>query len=45
MKAARYKWALAHNPDDPDKPFDPRKVIYTDETPAKVGAVRGFMRS
>ena len=45
MKAARYKWALAHNPDDPDKPFDPRRVIYTDETPAKVGAVRGFMRS
>jgi len=45
MKAARYKWALAHNPDDPDKPFDPRRVIYTDETAIKVGAERGYMRS
>lgn len=45
MKTARYKWALSHNPDDPDHPFHPRRVIYTDETPAKVGAIRGFMRS
>ena len=43
MKEARFQWALLYNPDPtPSQPaFDWISVIFTDETPAKVGLVAG----
>ncbi|KAH6611673.1 hypothetical protein C7974DRAFT_446141 [Boeremia exigua] len=44
----RYKWALAHNPDKykeyDNQGFDFRIVVFSDETPARVGEQRGMMR-
>ncbi|KAF1995096.1 hypothetical protein P154DRAFT_556935 [Amniculicola lignicola CBS 123094] len=48
-KQKRYKWALAHNPDlheiGDNKGFNFRRVVYTDETPARAGDQRGIKRS
>ncbi|KAF2627244.1 hypothetical protein BU25DRAFT_468862 [Macroventuria anomochaeta] len=44
----RYKWALVHNPDRYEYGdglgFDFRNVVFTDETPARVGEQRGMQR-
>lgn len=44
----RYEWALAHNPDQYEYGdglgFDFRNVVFTDETPARVGEQRGMQR-
>jgi len=45
----RLQWALAHNPDRDEVGdglgFDFRKVVFTDETPARVGEERGMIRT
>ncbi|KAF1972160.1 hypothetical protein BU23DRAFT_508906 [Bimuria novae-zelandiae CBS 107.79] len=45
----RYEWALAHNSDKDEygdgKGFNYRRVVYTDETPARVGEQRGMKRA
>ena len=45
----RYAWALTHNPDRNEYGdglgFDFRTVVFTDETPARVGEERGMMRT
>lgn len=45
----RYEWALAHNPDRGEeydnKGFNFRKVVFSDETPARIGEERGMMRT
>ncbi|KAF1972838.1 hypothetical protein BU23DRAFT_568679 [Bimuria novae-zelandiae CBS 107.79] len=44
----RYRWALAHNPDKYEYGdglgFDFKQVIFTDETPARIGEERGMQR-
>lgn len=49
QKNARYQWALSHNPDKnkvgDNLGFNFRKVIFTDETPARVGEQRGMKRA
>lgn len=44
----RYQWALAHNPDlyevGDGLGYDFRKVVFTDETPARIGEERGMQR-
>ncbi|KAF1354196.1 hypothetical protein EJ07DRAFT_168386 [Lizonia empirigonia] len=44
----RYQWALAHNPDRYKEGdglgFDFRQVVFTDETPARIGDERGMQR-
>jgi hypothetical protein len=50
----RYQWALAHNPaaHNPDRDheydnngFNFREVVFTDETPARVGELRSMIRA
>lgn len=44
QKKIRLEWALTHNPDPSDErpePFNWLLVVFTDETPAKVGVKRG----
>lgn len=45
----RYEWALAHNPDKDkeydNKGFDFHQVVFSDETPARIGEERGMMRT
>ena len=49
QKACRHHWALDHNPDlhevGDNKGFNFRRVVYTDETPARVGEQRGILRA
>ncbi|KAF1969062.1 hypothetical protein BU23DRAFT_557913 [Bimuria novae-zelandiae CBS 107.79] len=49
QRERRFQWALAHNPDlyeyGDGLGFDFRRVIYTDETPARVGEQRGMKRA
>ena len=45
----RYEWALAHNPDRDEeydnKGYDFTAVVFTDETPARIGEERGKIRT
>ena len=45
----RYEWALQHNPDLHEEydnlGFNFRKVVFTDETPARIGEERGMQRT
>lgn len=45
----RYEWALAHNPDlnevGDNLGYDFTEVVFTDETPARIGDERGMIRS
>lgn len=45
----RYEWALIHNPDKyvygDGLGFDFRQVVFTDETPARIGEERGMQRA
>jgi hypothetical protein len=45
----RYEWALQHNPDKykeyDNKGFNFREVVFTDETPARIGEERGMQRT
>ena len=45
----RYEWALRHNPDKEEeydnKGFNFGEVVFTDETPARVGEERGMQRT
>lgn len=45
----RYQWALTHNPDRDheydNNGFNFREVVFTDETPARVGELRGMIRA
>ena len=45
----RHEWALIHNPDrhhiGDGKGFNFRRVVYTDETPARIGDQRGMKRA
>ncbi|KAF1943601.1 hypothetical protein EJ02DRAFT_294749, partial [Clathrospora elynae] len=45
----RLAWALAHNPDKYEYGdglgFDFRTVVFTDETPARIGEQRGMQRA
>ena len=49
QKEARYKWALAHNPDKDEvgdnKGFNFRRVVFTDEATARVGEQYGMKRA
>jgi transposase len=48
QKRERLEWALVHNPDKDEygdgKGFDFTQVIFTDETPARIGEERGMQR-
>lgn len=49
QKTCRHHWALEHNPDlhevGDNLGFNFRQVVYTDETPARVGEQRGMLRA
>ncbi|KAF1976017.1 hypothetical protein BU23DRAFT_411509, partial [Bimuria novae-zelandiae CBS 107.79] len=49
QRKRRLQWAIEHNPDKHEYGdglgFNFRRVIYTDETPARVGEQRGMLRS
>lgn len=49
QEQVRYEWALAHNPDRDEeydsKGYDFTQVVFTDETPARIGEERGMMRT
>jgi hypothetical protein len=49
QRRERLKWTLNHNPDRDEVGdglgFDFRKVVFTDETPARVGEERGMIRT
>jgi hypothetical protein len=49
QEQVRYEWAIAHNPDRDEeydgKGYDFTQVVFTDETPARIGEERGMMRT
>jgi transposase len=49
QQKVRYEWALAHNPDLHEEydnlGFNYRKVVFTDETPARIGEQRRLLRA